>query len=126
MTASLAGYLDQPGSPQYNASKWGVRGLMRSLRRTCPQFGIRVNILAPWFIHTGIMSDAVAELLKSKGVAFAGIEDAGAAALHIASDLNVNGQNHSFKTCAFAALLTMGSRSGFKRATTRHCSRWFP
>lgn len=48
MTASLAGYLDQPGSPQYNSSKWGVRGVMRSLRRTMPGMGMRVNIIAPW------------------------------------------------------------------------------
>jgi NAD(P)-dependent dehydrogenase (short-subunit alcohol dehydrogenase family) len=45
---SLAGFLDQPGTPQYNASKFGGRGLMRSLRRTSWQQGIRVNYIAPW------------------------------------------------------------------------------
>lgn len=45
---SIAAYLDMPGSPQYNVSKWGVRGLFRSLRRTAWREGIRVNFVAPW------------------------------------------------------------------------------
>lgn len=51
MTASLAAYLDMPGAPQYGASKWGLRGLMHSLRRTMPDQGIRVNIIAPWYVE---------------------------------------------------------------------------
>ena len=47
-TASLAGYMDQAGSPQYNASKWGVRGLLRSIRTSGPAQGVRVNLIAPW------------------------------------------------------------------------------
>lgn len=45
---SIAAYADQPGSPQYNVSKWGVRGLFRNLRRTSWKEGIRVNLVAPW------------------------------------------------------------------------------
>jgi NAD(P)-dependent dehydrogenase (short-subunit alcohol dehydrogenase family) len=45
---SVAGYVDQPGSPQYNSSKFAGRGLMRSLRRTSWMQGIRVNYVAPW------------------------------------------------------------------------------
>lgn len=48
LKGSIAAYADQPGSPQYNASKWGVRGLMRNLRRTAWREGIRVNLVAPW------------------------------------------------------------------------------
>lgn len=48
MTASLAAYVDLTVSPQYSASKWGVRGLMHSLRRCGPSKGIRVNVVAPW------------------------------------------------------------------------------
>lgn len=46
--ASIAAYADQPGSPQYNTSKWGVRGLMRNLRQTVWKENIRVNLVAPW------------------------------------------------------------------------------
>ena len=48
MTASLAGYLDLPGNLQYDASKFGVRGIMRGLRRSEGEKGVRVNIIAPW------------------------------------------------------------------------------
>lgn len=48
LKASIAAYADQPGSPQYNASKWGSRGLMRSFRRVLWKEGIRVNLVAPW------------------------------------------------------------------------------
>jgi NAD(P)-dependent dehydrogenase (short-subunit alcohol dehydrogenase family) len=45
---SIAGILDQPGSFQYSTSKWGLRGLMNSLRRTSWMEGIRVNYVGPW------------------------------------------------------------------------------
>jgi NAD(P)-dependent dehydrogenase (short-subunit alcohol dehydrogenase family) len=48
LKSSLAGYVDLPGSIQYNASKFGVRGVMRSLRRTSWKENIRVNLVAPW------------------------------------------------------------------------------
>lgn len=48
LQGSLAGYVDQPGSPQYNASKFGLRGTMRCLRRTAWQHDTRVNYIAPW------------------------------------------------------------------------------
>ncbi|OAL28306.1 hypothetical protein AYO22_03012 [Fonsecaea multimorphosa] len=48
LQGSLAGFVDQPGSPQYNASKFGLRGTMRCLRRTSLQHGTRVNYIAPW------------------------------------------------------------------------------
>lgn len=45
---SIAGLLDQPGTWQYCAAKFGLRGAMRSARRTSWQEGIRVNYVAPW------------------------------------------------------------------------------
>lgn len=93
VTASLSGYIDHPGAPQYNASKWGIRGLMRSLRRTGPSKGIRINIIAPWFVHTRIMTDEVANLIKDAGYDFAEIDDAASAVLHIASNKAINGEN---------------------------------
>lgn len=49
LQGSLAGYLDLAGSPLYNASKYGVRGLMVSLRRAVFQQSIRVNYIGPWY-----------------------------------------------------------------------------
>lgn len=52
LKGSIAAYADQPGSPQYNASKWGARGLMRNFRRTAWREGIRVNLVAPWYVSS--------------------------------------------------------------------------
>ncbi|TKA70564.1 hypothetical protein B0A55_06238, partial [Friedmanniomyces simplex] len=92
MTASLAGYLGLPGAPQYNAAKFAVRGLMNSLRLTAPAKGIRINVLAPWYIKTPIMSEEVMDKLTGYGVRFAAIEDASSAVLHLASDTSLNGR----------------------------------
>jgi NAD(P)-dependent dehydrogenase (short-subunit alcohol dehydrogenase family) len=106
---SIAGLLDQPGSWQYSTSKFGLRGLVRTVRRTSWSEGIRVNLVAPWsvspdglyrmlfadvyqrYTQTTIMSAAVVERLKSKGVEFSLREDCTAAMLKIATDKTVNG-----------------------------------
>ncbi|KAI0136170.1 short chain dehydrogenase reductase [Xylariales sp. AK1849] len=90
---SVAAYADQPGSPQYNISKWGARGLFRSLRRTAWRQGIRVNFVAPWYVRTPILPDKVIEYLVSKGVKFATVEDCARAVLNIASDKEIQGRS---------------------------------
>jgi len=89
---SIAAYADQPGSPQYNISKWGARGLMRNLRRTAWKESIRVNLVAPWYVRTPILNKDIQEFLDGKGVGFATVEDTCKAMLKIASDTTVNGR----------------------------------
>ena len=48
VNASLVGFLDVPGIPQYMTSKWGCRGLMRCIRRTSAVDGVRMNLTGPW------------------------------------------------------------------------------
>lgn len=92
LKSSVAGYLDLPSAPIYQASKFAVRGLMCNLRRAgrC-----RVNVVAPWFIQTPIMSDNVLEklgpALKSMNSDFAEVEDSVKAVLRIACDEDING-----------------------------------
>jgi len=57
-----------------------------------PGMGMRVNIIAPWFIRTPIMSSAVQQMITEKGVTFAEKTDAAAAVLHLASDRTINGR----------------------------------
>jgi NAD(P)-dependent dehydrogenase (short-subunit alcohol dehydrogenase family) len=45
LKSSLAGYIDLPGIPLYQTAKYGVRGLMHTLRRL--DF-VRVCVIAPW------------------------------------------------------------------------------
>jgi NAD(P)-dependent dehydrogenase (short-subunit alcohol dehydrogenase family) len=54
ITASVAGYLNQPGFGAYNASKHAVVGLAESLAADLREAGhpIGVTLLAPWFVRT--------------------------------------------------------------------------
>jgi NAD(P)-dependent dehydrogenase (short-subunit alcohol dehydrogenase family) len=48
LIGSGAAFLDCPRAPQYSASKWAMRGIMHSLRRTAYYYGSRVNMISPW------------------------------------------------------------------------------
>lgn len=48
LIGSGAAFLDVARTPQYEATKWAVRGIMHSLRRTAHCYGSRVNVISPW------------------------------------------------------------------------------
>ena len=54
ITASVAGYLNQPGFGAYNASKHAVVAIAESLAADLREAGhpIGVTLLAPWFVRT--------------------------------------------------------------------------
>jgi NAD(P)-dependent dehydrogenase (short-subunit alcohol dehydrogenase family) len=91
--SSLAGYVTVAGASQYSAAKYGVRGLMIQMRMSdrC-----RVNLIAPWFIKTAIMSETIADritaMLDTIGTGWAEVEDSVKAVLRVASDKQVNGR----------------------------------
>jgi 5'-hydroxyaverantin dehydrogenase len=94
--SSLAGYIDYPGHSLYNAGKFGVRGLFRSIRSKAKEMGVRCNLLAPWYIKTP-MTAGISEFLEAqgikdgKGVTFGRIEDVVEAAGRCAVDESVEG-----------------------------------
>ena len=49
---SLGGWVGQPGSAAYAASKWGLRGLLESAALELKPHGIRVSIVSPHNIHS--------------------------------------------------------------------------
>ncbi|KAF5603295.1 15-hydroxyprostaglandin dehydrogenase [Fusarium pseudocircinatum] len=92
LISSGAGFLDVPRSPEYSSTKWAVRGIMHALRRTAFYYGSRVNVIAPWYIRTGILTRDQFDRVEKSGVEFATAEDAGECALRILSDPNINGR----------------------------------
>ncbi|KAF5541713.1 15-hydroxyprostaglandin dehydrogenase [Fusarium mexicanum] len=92
LISSGAGFLDVPRSPEYSSTKWAVRGIMHALRRTSFYYGSRVNVIAPWYIRTGILSKDQFDQVENSGVEFATAEDAGECALRILSDTSINGR----------------------------------
>jgi len=59
---------------------------------TGPEQNIRINLVAPWFLDTGIMSEEVKAHVRSLGIEFARIDDAATAYLHLAADKTINGR----------------------------------
>jgi 5'-hydroxyaverantin dehydrogenase len=54
LIASLAGYMGYPSSATYSMSKFGIRGLLYSIRERAFRSSVRVNLVAPWYIDTAI------------------------------------------------------------------------
>lgn len=92
LVGSGGSFLDLLRAPQYAASKWAMRGVFRSLRRTAWLHGSRVNMIAPWYVRTGIMAGDVFDEVERKGVQIARMEDAKRALLRLVGDEGVNGR----------------------------------
>jgi 5'-hydroxyaverantin dehydrogenase len=54
LIASLAGYIGYPSSATYSMSKFGIRGLLYSIRDRALRSSIRINLVAPWYVDTNI------------------------------------------------------------------------
>lgn len=97
LISSGAGILDVPRMPEYSASKFAVRGIMHSLRRTTHYYGSRVNVICPYYVETTILPKHVYDHIKSKGVDFATSADAGQGLIRLLADPTANG--HSLFIC---------------------------
>lgn len=89
LTGSMASVGEIPGAPEYTASKHGMLGLMRSIRRTGAADDIRVNSIHPWFVETGIIDAGVKLILA--GTRYAKIEDVVRATMILSTE-KVNGR----------------------------------
>lgn len=93
LLASLAGYLGMYLRSDYTASKWGVRGLFRSLlddskAASCP---VRINLLAPYFVATPLTAHLVPYMHKI-GIKLAELDDVQVAAMRLMSDESIHGR----------------------------------
>ncbi|KAJ5553923.1 adam [Penicillium frequentans] len=94
LIGSGAAFLDCPRAPQYCATKWAMRGMMHSLRRTAYFYGSRVNVISPWYVKTNILSEEDFAHITSVGVQFAETSDASQCLLHILNDSTINGRSY--------------------------------
>ncbi|KAH8688783.1 putative adam [Talaromyces proteolyticus] len=93
LIGSGAAFLDCPRAPQYCATKWAMRGIMHSLRRTAFYYGSRVNVISPWYVKTNILSEEDFAHVTSVGVQFAEASEAGECLLRILNDSTINGRS---------------------------------
>ena len=97
--SSTGGYGGMHHSCDYNASKFGVRGLWYSLRHCTGLLGhgevegalpFRTNLIAPWFTHTGLIS-RFRGVLDRLGIRYADVSDVVDALLRCLTDEDVIG-----------------------------------
>ncbi|KAK0632232.1 hypothetical protein B0T14DRAFT_532737 [Immersiella caudata] len=55
LISSIAGIAPLPGQTEYTVSKHAVMGLFRAMRGTSWRQGVRVNVLAPYFVETSLL-----------------------------------------------------------------------
>ncbi|KAL5314362.1 hypothetical protein ACEPPN_018788 [Leptodophora sp. 'Broadleaf-Isolate-01'] len=93
LIGSGAAFLDCLRGPVYPSTKWAVRGIMHTLRRTAYYYGSRVNVISPWYVRTSILTQEAFDKVSASGVEFAETEDAGRCLLRILSDPSMNGKS---------------------------------
>ena len=90
LIGSCAGLLPIPGQAFYGASKHAVTGLYRNLRSTSFVHGIRVNMIAPYFIDTPMVTTGLKVILA--GGHIGNIEDVIEAATRFTADPRIAGR----------------------------------
>jgi 5'-hydroxyaverantin dehydrogenase len=94
--SSMAGYSSMTGSAAYCTSKWGVRGLFRSLRGAHKILGedhptLRCNLLAPGFVRTP-MTKPFWEFEKNGQMKMATVSDVVDVVLRLCADRDIIGE----------------------------------
>lgn len=92
LVGSLAGYHSVPDRVEYTISKYGVRGILKSLRTDIEEAGLRLNIIAPTFISTPILPRDLEESLRDRGIQFAEVETAVNAMMVLATHRGIHGR----------------------------------
>ena len=90
LISSCAGLMPIPGQAFYGASKHAVVGLYRNLRATSFVHGIRVNMLAPYFIDTPMVPTRLKVMLAGGHIGKA--EDVIEAATRFTADPRIAGR----------------------------------
>lgn len=93
MLSSMAGFSGMHLQSDYTASKWGVRGLFRSLLSggEMDASPVRFNLIAPYFVATPL-TEAWVPHLQNMGIKLADIGDVEAAALRFMGDKLIDGR----------------------------------
>ncbi|KAL4889859.1 hypothetical protein BDV59DRAFT_195368 [Aspergillus ambiguus] len=93
ITGSMVAYIDSPGNWEYTATKHGLRGFMKTVRRNSWEQGIRINYVAPCWIKSAIRTKEYESWLIEHGIEFGEQADCAGAMMRIACDKTINGRS---------------------------------
>ena len=91
LIASLAGYCGAEGSVEYTTTKFGVRGLLRGLRKQLAGLGVRLNAVSPFYVDTPMTAHAM-PVLKQVGIPVATQAQVTEAVARLATDESAYGR----------------------------------
>lgn len=87
LLGSTSGYRSLAGKTDYSIAKWGVRSLFRNLRSVLPRQGIRINMMAPFWVPTKLTQGKV-----PTGIKVGRLEDAIDGIVRMIVDDGMNGE----------------------------------
>ncbi|KAI8310745.1 5'-hydroxyaverantin dehydrogenase [Colletotrichum sp. SAR11_59] len=90
ITGSMVGWIDSPGNWEYTATKYGLHGFMRTVRRSSWEQGIRITYVAPCWIRSAIRTADYEKWLIDHGVEFGEQEDVANCMMRVACDKSIN------------------------------------
>ena len=92
LICSLAGYCGAEGSVEYTTTKFGVRGLLRGLRKQLAGLGVRLNAVSPFYVETPMTEQAV-PVLKQLGIPIASVSHVTEAVARLSTDEGAYGRS---------------------------------
>ncbi|KAH8897971.1 NAD(P)-binding protein [Thozetella sp. PMI_491] len=92
-TGSMVAWIDSPGNWEYTATKYALRGFMRTARRSSFEQGIRINYVAPCWIKSAIRTAEYEKWLLDRGIEFGEQADCAGCMMRIAADKSINGKS---------------------------------
>ncbi|KAK7424610.1 hypothetical protein QQZ08_008493 [Neonectria magnoliae] len=93
ITGSMVAWIDSPGNWEYTATKYGLRGFMRTARRSSFEQGIRINYVAPCWIKSAIRTAEYEKWLLDRGIEFGEQVDVANCMMRISTDKSINGRS---------------------------------
>lgn len=94
LIASLAGYCGAEGNVEYTTTKFGVRGLLRGLRKQLAGLGVRLNAVSPFYVATP-MTESAMPVLQQLGIPVSTANHVTEAVARLATDEDAFGNINS-------------------------------
>ena len=91
LVSSLAGYTGAEGSVEYTTTKFGIRGLLRGMRKQLAGMNVRLNAVCPFYVDTPMTGHAI-PVLQQLGIPVTAVGQVVEAVARLATDESAYGE----------------------------------